>query len=306
MSRYRRIILFLLLALGWGGSYPAMKYGLEHGLPPVFYAGLRFDFAAIILLAYVAFRVDDWLPRTRDDWEYVLVSAVFVVALNNALLLSGQEYTSGGIASMVYSLNPILSAGFARVLLSRGSFSTAERLGMILGLVGIAVIAHPTPGNLGAQTHGIGILFVAAIAVALGSVLTRRTEPNVSTLGGSAWAMLIGAVTLHASAAALGESPTVRLTPALIVAIVFLGVVGTAVAYGSYFTLLDAMGPVQTNLVSYVVPIVASISSWIVLGSSITIVTVVGFVIIFAGFVSLNWQEFAEEAHRLSAQVGES
>lgn len=306
VSRYHRAVLFLVLALGWGGSYPAMKYGLDHGLPAVFYAGLRFDFAAIILLAYAAVSIDDWLVRTREDAKYVLVSAGFVVVVNNAFLLYGQQYTSSGIASMVYSLNPILSAGFARMLLSRREFSMAERLGLLLGFIGIVVIARPDPGNIGTQTYGIAVLLVAASAVALGSVLTRRTEPTVSTLAGSAWAMLIGAVTLHASAAALGENPTIQPTPALIGAVVFLGVVGTAVAYGSYFTLLDTIGPVRTNLVSYLVPIVASVTSWLVLGSSMTGVTVVGFAIIFAGFVCLNWTAFTDEVSRLSSRVSEN
>lgn len=303
MSRYRRAGLFLVLAVGWGGAYPAMKYGLEQGLAPVFYAALRFDFAAVAFLAYVAVSVDDWLPRTRDDVEYVLVSAVFIVALSNAFLLVGQTYTSSGVAAMVVSLNPVLAAGFARVLLPGEEFSPTELLGLALGLVGVAVIARPDPGSFGRQTYGVGLLLVAAGSVALGSVLTQRTEPSVSTFAGSAWAMVVGAVALHATAGVYGGGPTVRVTPELAVAVVFLGVVGTAVAYAAYFTLLEAVGPVRTNLVSYLVPIVASAAGWVVFGSAITSLTFAGFAVIFVGFVLLNLDVFAAEKDRLSARL---
>lgn len=304
MSHYRNAGLFLVLAVGWGGSYPAMKYGLEHGLTPVFYAGLRFDVAAIIFLGYVVWRVDNWLPRTRDDVAYLFISAIFIVALNNAFLLLGQNYTASGVAAMVYSLNPVLSAGFARVLLPSEGFTRTELLGLGLGLIGVGIIAHPDPGNFGRQSYGIGCLLLAAGSVALGSVLSRRTEPRVSTLAGSAWAMLVGAGVLHMSAVIYDGGPTVQLTPTLGVAVVFLGVIGTAVAYGAYFTLLGAIGPVRTNLVSYLVPIIASVAGWIILGSPMTMLTIAGFIVIFVGFVLLNVEAFATEAYHISTLIG--
>lgn len=304
MTRYRYVGLFLLVALGWGGSYPAMKFGLEAGLGPLFYAGLRFDIAAVVIIAYVALRVENRLPRTRDDVEYLLISGLLIIALNNAFLLLGQQYTSSGLAAIVYSLNPVLSAEAARVFLASDGLSAREAVGFALGLVGVVVVAQPDPGNVGSQLRGIAFLLLSASSVALGSVLSRRTEPELSTLAGTAWSMVIGAVTLHATAALVGSGPTATLTPGLLIAVGFLGLGGTAVAYGAYFTLLDAVGPVRTNLVSYVVPIVASISGWLVLDSAITPATLIGFGVIFAGFVLLNWGVFAAELQRVTSGPG--
>lgn len=306
MTRYRYVGLFLLVALGWGGSYPSMKFGLEAGLAPIFYAGLRFDIAAVVFIAYIALAGGDWLPRTRDDIKYLLISAFLIIALNNAFLLLGQQYTSSGLAAIVYSLNPVLSAGAARVFLASGGVSTREGVGFVLGLVGVAIVAQPDPGSVGSQLRGVAFLFLAACSVALGSVLSRRTDPTISTLSGAAWAMVFGAVTLHAIAAVVGGGgvSNVTVSPGLLAAVGFLGVGGTAVAYGAYFPLLDAVGPVRTNLVSYVVPIVASVSGWLVLGSALTLATLVGFVVIFAGFVLLNWNVLAPELRRATPGLG--
>lgn len=307
VTRYRYVGLFLLVALGWGGSYPSMKFGLEAGLAPIFYAGLRFDIAAVILIVYVALAGGDWLPRTRDDIEYLLISAFLIIALNNAFLLLGQQYTSSGLAAIVYSLNPVLSAGAARVFLVNEGVSTREAVGFVLGLVGVAIVAQPNPGNIGSQLRGVAFLFLAACSVALGSVLSRRTEPTISTLSGAAWAMVFGAVTLHATAAVVGGGggvSNVTMSPGLLAAVGFLGVGGTAVAYGAYFPLLDAVGPVRTNLVSYVVPIVASVSGWLVLGSALTSATLIGFLVIFVGFVLLNWDVLATELRRAAPGLG--
>ncbi len=292
--------MFSLVAIAWGGSFVAIKSGLDGGMPPVLYAALRFDLGAILLLAAAAYVGGNLLPRTRDDWLSIVASGVFVVALNNGLLFVGQQYTTSGIASIIYSLNPILSAGFGWALLPETSLSKTDLVGIALGFVGVAVVAHPT-GSLGQKILGIGIVFTAATCIASGSVLSRRVDESISTFAGTGWAMALGAVLLHATSFLLGESMHgVQFGPGIWLDLAYLAVVATAIAYAAYFTLLGSIGPVRTNLVSYAVPIVAALAGWELRGSPISGLTLAGFAVIVIGFGVLNWDVVSKQVGTLS------
>lgn len=301
-SRGRYALLFAVVAVGWGGSYVGIKFGLTHGLPPVLYAALRFDVGAALLLPGMWVATDrDRLPRSRDDFRYLLLGAAFIVGLTNAFLFLGQQSTTSAVGSVMFSLNPVLAAGFAWLLLPSERPSLREAVGVLLGLVGVVVVAGPSVAAFGSGARGIAYLFVAAASLALGSVLTRRLSPSISATAGTAWSMLLGAVALHAASALVEPWPTgVSASTGLVVAVAYLGVVSTAAAYGAYFALLDGIGAVRTNLVSYVVPIVAALAAWLLQGTPVSATTAAGFLVVFVGFVLVNWGAVRERLGGLS------
>lgn len=298
--RYRNGGLFLLTAVLFGGTFAAIKTGLAV-VPPIFFAALRFDIGAAVLLAYTVVRIDDWRPHSRADWNAVLASAALIVVANNVLLFFGQQFTTSAIASVMYSFAPVLTPIFALVLLGNERLSWPGILGILLGFVGIAIVSQPDPGNmLTGDAVGMGLVLLAAASVALGGVLVRRAEPTMSSVGMTAWAMLIGALTIHVLSAALGESVSrVQWDPLTLLALAYIGVLATAVAYTTYFGLLERVGPIKVSLTTYVVPLVATLIGWTLLDESITVTMLGGFVFIFFGFVLLERQAFEEELRRL-------
>ena len=299
MSRVRDAALFLTLALCWGGTFPAVEVGLTERAP-VLMGALRFDIGAAVALSYVLLAVDDPLPRTRADGWAVLVGSTLLVSVTVVFLFLGQGFTTGGVASVVYSLNPILTTAFAVVLLSTGSLDARGYVGVLLGILGVGLVANPSPAPGGGDTAlGVALVFVAAVAVSLGSVLTRALEPPAPALTRTAWAMAFGAVQLHAVSFALGERPPAPtdLTPEVLFALLFMGVFASAVAYGIYFTLLDSVGAFETNLVSYVVPVVATVAGAVFLSEPVTPLTLGGFLLVVLGFVLVK-------RHAIAAQLG--
>ncbi|WP_224335337.1 DMT family transporter [Haloprofundus halobius] len=304
MSRYRDIGLFLLLSSLWGGSFVAIEVGLRE-LPPVLFAALRFDVAALLLLGYAALRVADPVPRTRGDFVAIGASAVFIVAANNALLFVGQTQTSGSIASIVYSLNPILTTAFAALLVGGVGLDTRGYVGVLLGLVGVAVVAGPDPavisGGLSGDALGVAIVFCAAVAVSFGSVLVRRAGAQTPSVAVTAWSMALGAVVIHAGSLVAEGVPSPSFSGDTVVALLFLGVFASALAYSIYFDLLDRQGPFQANLVAYVVPVVATLLGWAILSERVTAMTVGGFLLVFVGFALVKYETLAAELSKLRA-----
>lgn len=295
MTRYRDAGLFVALSLCWAGSFVAIEVGLTT-LPPMLLAGLRFDVGALVVLPYVLAR--SGRPRTRADFLGVGVASVFLVAGNSILLVLGQVHTTSGIAAVVYGLTPVMTATFAALLIGGERLDAVGSVGVLLGVVGIAFVARPDPSALfrSGSTVGVALVFGAVAAVALGSVLLRRVEPDCSSLTLTAWAMPTGAVLIHVVSLGVGEPvPTGPLPLVVLAAVAFLGVVSSAIAYVLYFTLIERRGPFETNLVSYVVPPLATLLGWLLLAEPLYWTTGAGFVCILVGFLLIKRTAVREE-----------
>lgn len=304
VSRYQNVLLFFLLATLWGGSFVAIEIGLDH-YPPVLYAAYRFDIAAVLLLSYVFLTESDVLPGTRGELAAIGLSGGLSVAANNALLFVGQQFTTSGIAAITYSLVPIMTAAVAAVWIGDSQLDARGTFGVVLAFLGVGLVAQPDPANVtDGVTLGVALIFVGVTAVAVGSVGLRIVRTSFSSIALTGWAMLFGAVCLHGLSFAGGEPQQLPvLAPVPLLALVFLGVLSSAVAYTIYFTLLDRLGPFEINLVSYLVPVVATITGVVLLAEPVTIATVAGFLTIVAGFGLVKRRAIAEETPRLVARV---
>ncbi len=297
MVRYRNLTLFVLLGVIWGGTYPAIRIGLNE-LPPVLFAAFRYEIGALVMLAYVVHRKDYWRPRTRADWLTVGIGAVFIIAIYNALLFIGETTVPSAIAGIVVATMPILTAVFSRTLLPSGRITLVDSGGIVLGFAGILLISRPDPSNLlTSDLLGQFLLLVAAASFAFGSVLTERftAEQPVETM--EAWAMIVGAILLHGTA--MVRSPTsfiaVEWTLSSVVLIGYLGVVASAVAYFIYFDLLDRVGAFEMSFITYVSAAFGAFFGWLLLDERISLFTVGGYLAIVGGFLLLKKEEIHQE-----------
>ena len=301
---YRNFLLFVLLAAVWGSAFMAIKAGLEF-FPPVLFAAIRYDVAGAIMLAYAALATDRWRPRTRAEWKLVVVGGVLLIAAYHTFLFIGEQGTTSAAAAVIVSLSPVLTTGFARGLLPDERLTPVGVAGLLLGLVGVAILVRPEPGNLLAgDAVGRLLVFVAALSFAFGSVLARRFEADLPIETMEAWSMLLGAAVMHAIAPLRGETfAAIQWTPGAVWALAYLSIAASAVGFLIYFDLLERLGPVEINLVSYVAPIFAALSGWLFLGEVVDPATVVGFLVIVAGFGLIKREALAQELPKLRAAL---
>ena len=286
----RSLIAFAVAGILFGGTFVAAKAGLAY-FPPLLFVALRFDVAAVALLAYAAVTTPrgELLPRTRSDWLGVLATGVLAIGLTNSLLFVGQGYTTSAVAAIVFSLNPILTPIFAALLLADERLSVRGVAGMALGFVGVALVVNPDPATLFDLGVGKAILLAGAVTGAVGSVLIRWAGGSLSSTARTAWGLPFAALLSHALSVAAGESPAAIVWhPEAVAALAYVGLLAGAVAYIAYFGLLDTAGAIRANLVFYAVPVVAAIGGWALLGEIISTLAVGGFVTIFAGFAVIG------------------
>ena len=293
--------MFLLLAAVWGSAFVAINAGLAY-FPPVLFAAIRYDVAGVVMLGYAWLVADDPVPRGRAEWTVVFVGATLIIAAYHALLFIGESdpAVTSAVASVTVSLSPVLTTVFARVFLPAERLTPLGVAGLLVGLAGAVVLAAPDPANLTAGgTVATFLVFLATTAFALGSVLTRALDAELEIETMEAWAMLLGAGIMHLAAAGIGESPaTIAWTTEAVLALGYLAVVASGAGYLLYFRLLDQLGPIEINLVSYVAPVFAALAGWVMLGEGLEPNTVAGFALVCGGFAIVKRTALRTELQR--------
>jgi drug/metabolite transporter (DMT)-like permease len=301
VTRYRNLLLFVALAAVWGSAFMAIKAGLQY-FPPVLFAAVRYDVAGVLMLAYAGYAADDPVPRDRRQWAAVAVGSLLLIAGYHAFLFVGESdpAVTSAAAAVIVSLSPVLTTGFARLIIPGERLTAAGTAGLLLGLAGVVVLSNPDPANLVAGgVLAKGLVFAAAASFALGSVLTQWLDAGLPIETMEAWSMLGGAGVMHVVSLALGEPQAATVTPVAVAALAYLSLAASAAGFLVYFDLLARLGSVEINLVSYVAPVFAALSGWAVLGEEPGAPTAAGFVLIFAGFLLLKRRTLREELPRL-------
>ena len=294
MTRARDVGSFLLMTLLFGGAFPAIEVGLDV-LPPLLLATVRYATSALLLLGYAATRTDRWLPRSRGDWSAVVAGGVLFIG-GTAFTFVGQQFTTAGVAAVIFSAIPVLTAVVGWALLPDQHLSRRGLLGLLVGFLGVAIVVDPTSVDLRAGLVGELLVFLAALSVTVGTVLVRRSHPEMSVVGLTGWSMLVGAAIQYCASVAANESAAgVRVTLFGALAVAYLAMLASGVGFVIYFGLLERFGPLEVNLVSYVVPVVSVALGWAFLDEPVTATTLVGFGVIVAGFLLLKEKDLTAE-----------
>ena len=314
MSRTRDLTAFAVMTLLFGGAFPAIEVGLRY-LPPLALAAVRYAVSAALLLGYALATTDYWRPRMRADWLAVLAGGVFFIG-GSGLTFVGQQFTTAGVAAIVFSSIPILTVLVGAVLLPEETVSRRGALGLVVGLLGVAIVVGPDPATLGGDAGasaavgggpleigalatallGPALVFAAALSVTVGTVLIRRFGPPMPTVSLTGASMAVGAAMQAGLSLAVGEEVAAAglALPALL-AVAYLAVFASGVGFVVYFDLLSQFGPLEVNLVSYLVPVVSVAVGWWVLDEPVYVSTLVGFGVVVVGFALLKNRELAAE-----------
>lgn len=305
--RLRNTILFVVLTVVWGSSFTAIKAGLDF-FPPVLFAAFRYDLAGILMFGYAAYTTDRWRPRNRNEWRLVVIGGTLMIAAYHAFLFIGEQGTTSAAAAIIVSLSPILTTGFARMFLPNERLTPVGIVGLLIGFIGVGLISNPDPNNL-LENHTVSmfLIFLASASFALGSVLTRRIDADLPIETMEAWSMLLGAVIMHGASVALAESVSdAQWTAEALLSLLYLVLIASALGFLIYFDLLNRLGPIEINLVSYAAPVVAAVTGLLFLGEVPTLLTVIGFLFILLGFVLMKRDAIRDEFARLTVYEGSS
>jgi len=276
-NRSRVLLALAAVYISWGSTYLGIKFALE-SLPPLFLMGVRFFLFGIGI--YVFLRSRGATAPDRIEWWWSAVIGTFLMLGGSASVSYAEQWVASGLAALVLATTPLWTVLFAGIW---GRWpNRLEWTGLVVGLGGVVVLNMS--GDLRAHPIGAALLVLAAISWAFGSVWSRRVPLPKGMMAGAAQ-MITGGAIVMAVGFAMGERITALPTWRSVMAVLYLGVVGSLVGFSAYTYLLGRVRPALATSYAYVNPVIAVLLGAWLLGERIEGTSVIAMLIILVGVV---------------------
>jgi drug/metabolite transporter (DMT)-like permease len=248
------LVLLLLLATLWGGSYTFIKLGVAT-IPPVTLIAARTLIAGVLLLIVMGAR-GLRLPRDAATWRRFLFQACLNSVVPWTLIAWGERSLDAGLATILNSTSPIFTFFLSLAIAGHETLTLRKLFGVAAGMAGICLIVGVQAfGGLGEQLAAQIATVVATICYAGGAIFSRGFK-GLDPMAPAAGSLLCGAAVL-VPVSLVVDRPW-NLTPSMssVLALLALAVFSTAMAFVLYFRLIQTLGSVGTTSQAYLrVPI---------------------------------------------------
>lgn len=275
-------ILLITLSLVWGGSF----YFVEKAL--VYFTFEQVVFFRVFFATLFIFVVL-YIKKIKIIFDLKLWAMFFVMgALNNVIPFLGityaQESITASLASLFNATTPIFTALLAHLLTKDEKISLFKAIGILVGFVGMIILLLPKGfGNF--ELAGV-FAIIAAISYSFAGVFGKKLKeynPILNVFGMLSTSTVIVYIMFFPSINSLEVNSIYEFKD-----LILLAIVSTSIAYIIYFRLLFSVGAVKLLLVTYLIPISASVLGTFLLDEDFTINMILGAGIIFVSLWLIN------------------
>ncbi|MCC0064981.1 MAG: DMT family transporter [Defluviimonas sp.] len=264
----------------WSGGYSFAKLGLAHAEPLTLLA-LRYGLAVLALLPFLMIRKPRW-PVSAGHWGAIALTGFLIQCVYFGLAyLAMKRGMNAGTTAIIMALQPILVAAAAPLV-------AGERggrylwLGLALGFAGVVLVIL-SEGSLGPSPWIAVLLAICALAgITLATLFEKwhglKTDP---VIGGVVQYIVGFAVLLPAARAT--ETMAVDWHPELVIALAYLVIANSLISIGLYIALLQRGDATRISALLYLVPPLAMVLAWAILGEAVTTLAFAGFALSAAG-----------------------
>jgi drug/metabolite transporter (DMT)-like permease len=279
----------------WGSTYLAIRFAIET-LPPFLMAGSRFLFAGTLLYGWARFR---GAPRpSLVHWRSAVLIGAFLLLGGNGGVVWAEQRVDSGLAALLVSTEPLWIV--LLFWLRPGGQRPMARVfgGLLLGFAGLLLLVKPSSTG-GIDPVGATVLVLASLSWAWGSLYGQRAKLPDSPLMTTGMQMLGGGALMLLMSTALGEPARFEpseVTLRSMLALGYLVVFGSLVAFTAYIWLLRVASPVLVSTYAYVNPVVAVFLGWALAGEPVTAGTLAGAAVILSGVALITSSQVKPKA----------
>ncbi len=273
--------LYILICLIWGSTWLVIKIGLV-GIPPFLAAGLRFLLSTAIVGAVLAGRRRR-IRLTRDDKICIVSLGVLVFWLDYACVYWAELYISSGLTAVLFSTMPLMTALLSAFWTRSETLSSRKIVGILIGIAGTTVLFWPSeqPGVMAS----LGMLSVLAgsLCASINLVTLKKHAAQSDPWVLNFFGMGLGAACLLVMSALAESRAPVRWTRENVLAIVYLAVFGSVVAFSAYYYLLKRLEATVVSLSTLIIPIVALALGRTFLNETVNPTAILGIAMVLGG-----------------------
>jgi drug/metabolite transporter (DMT)-like permease len=279
-------LLFAALGFMWGSSYLFIKLAVD-SFGTFTLISLRLGIGAALL--WVVVRASGiTLPRDRRLYGHLIVMACVNIAIPFTLITWAEQSVDSALAAILTSAVPIFVIVIAPIFLPEEPIRVNGVVGLVVGFIGVVVLVSPGLTEIGGNPAGELALVLAALVYAIGNVYNRRNVRGVAPLIPAVFQVTFAFVIVAVLAFVLERPLESRPDLEAIFSVVWLGILGSALAYLCYFRLLSRWGATRTSLVAYLLPVVGIILGFLVLNEPVDGRIVLGTALVIGGVALVN------------------
>jgi drug/metabolite transporter (DMT)-like permease len=273
----------LVLVVLWALNFSIIKIGLAV-IPPFGFNALRFPLASLLLgvVLLAVGRLD--LPARGDILRIVVLGVIGNLAYQ-VLFITGMDLTRAGNASVLLTTSPIFTA-LLSARLGHERIRPAAWVGIATVMAGIALVVGSGEDGFrfGADTLRGDLLLVAAAAV--WSVYTVGARDPIRRYGSvrvTAWTLWVGAALLVVVGLPDLMGLERGISPGTWAAVLYAGLLGLGLSYLLWYRGVKVLGNTRTSAFGNLVPVVAILVAWPILGEVPNVWQLVGAGVIIGG-----------------------
>ncbi len=273
------------MGLAWGSSFLFMKVALE-GVSFTQIAWSR-EILGALTLGIVMILGRHKLPREPIMYLHFTVIALTNCVIPHLLFAWAEQHISSGLAAIYNSLTPIATVILVAVVFRVETLRRGQIIGVLLGIVGVVVIIAPWQfTDISADVWGQLACLAAAILYGFATGYLRKFVSHRPIAGTTVAFMNVGtaAVIMLVLTPFLAIGP-VDLTVPVVGSLLLLGAISTGIAYIWNIAVLRAWGPTNVSTVTYLIPVVAVVLGFLVLGETLSWHEPVGAAIVLVGIL---------------------
>lgn len=296
-SRLALGIGFCIVSTVWGSTWIAIKIGLD-SMPPFFSAGIRFVIASVILYIMVRVRGLE-VPFSAAAKKTYFAIGVISFAIPFALVYWGEQYIPSSLGCIIFGAFPFCVTVLFHFFSDAEKMDAFKIVGTILGFVGVAVLFLPGLAWTGNESMlGMLAVLLATVLQAYGLIPTKKYGVGISPVVMNLVGMSFSALFLLVLGVIFERHAGFTLTPVAAGSILYLAVVGSVLAFVTYYWLLKYMEAVYLSLSSFINPIIAILLGWVILGETLGPTILSGAVLVLAGIVVTNGRPLLKKLGR--------
>ena len=285
IRKYSALLQFLAMGLVWGASFLFMKVALDG----VSYGQIAWsrEILGAITLGLVMLVGRHRLPRERVVYLHFVVIAITNCVIPHTLFAWAEQHVSSGLAAIYNSVTPIATAILVAVAFRVERLNRGQVFGVVLGVLGVIVIIAPWQyDDLSGDLWGQLACIAAAISYGVAIGYMRKFVSHRPISGTTVAFLNIGmaAIVMLLLTPFLAIGP-VELTFPVVASLVLLGAFGTGFAFIWNIAVLRAWGPTTSSTVTYLIPVVAVVLGFLVLGETLSWHEPVGAVLVLIGIL---------------------
>ncbi len=297
---WRVVAAFIALCVIWSSTWLVIKVGLRD-LPPISYVAIRFVLAIGVLVAISAGRVR-MLPARREDYTLLAFTGVLMFAVNYGLLFWGELHVSSGLAAVLQATIPIFGLVFGHFLLPAEPLRWQRLAGAIVAVGGVAAICARLLdfNGLLAFWGGLGIVVGSACAAYSNVLMKARAIPLAPAMI-AAWQMIFGTAPMVVAGWIVEGNPVhFHWTVLAIFCLLYLAVIGSALAFLLLYWLLPRMKLANLQTISLITPPGAIAIGWLAGGERLSASFLFGTALVLVG-VWMIFRKIDEPAEKSGA-----